>query len=126
MRRLPRTILSLMLLLFLLASLGARGFHSKELLHDLEHHGQNSNAILDCAHEATAPDNGEKAQSEPFDEAEHHLFHSVSTQYLLASAIGNFSWDASAPILVPASDAPKLPAAELEPPYRPPRSLTLT
>lgn len=124
MLRLPRTILSLMLLLFLLTSLGARGFRSKELIHDLEHHGQKSGATLDCTHTGAFDGDG-KTKSDPFDEAEHHLFHAVSTQYLLASGMESFSWDASAQVLVPASSSPCLPVAELEPPYRPPRSLTL-
>ena len=109
------------MLVFLLTSMGARGFHSKELIHDLDHHGQTSIATLGGAH-AGAPEAGENPTSEPLDEMEHQLFHAVSTLYMLASATASFSWDASAQILVPASSSPSLPVAELESPFRPPRS----
>lgn len=109
------------MLVFLLTSMGARGFHSKEFIHDLDHHGQTSIATLDSAH-TVAPETGENPKSEPLDEMEHQLFHAVSTLYLLASAAASFSWDASAQILVPASSSLSLPVAELESPFRPPRS----
>lgn len=109
------------MLVTLLTSLGARGFHPKELVHDLDHHGQTSIATLGSAHTDT-PETGENSKSEPLDEMEHQLFHAVGTAYLLASSTASFSWDASTPILVPASSSPNLPLAELEPPLRPPRS----
>ena len=109
------------MLVFLLTSMGARGFHSKELVHDLDHHGQTSIATLGSAH-TDAPGTGENPKSEQLDEMEHQLFHAVGTSYLLASATASFSWDASAQILAPASSSPSLPVAELEPPFRPPRS----
>lgn len=111
------------MLVFLLTSMGARGFHSKEFVHDLDHHGQPSVATLDSAH-TSAFESGEEPKAEPLDEFEHQLFHAVSTLYMLASATASFSWDASAQILVPASSSPSLPVAELEPPFRPPRSST--
>lgn len=109
------------MLVFLLTSMGARGFHSKEFVHDLAHHGQANIAALDSAH-AGVLEAAENPKSEPLDEMEHQLFHAVSTLYLLASATVSFSWDASAQILVPASSSPSLPLAELESPFRPPRS----
>ncbi|WP_304860465.1 hypothetical protein [Rhodoferax sp.] len=105
----------------LLMSMGTRGFHLKELVHDLDHHAQASIATLGSAYTG-APETGENSKSEPLDEMEHQLFHAVSTLYMLASATASFSWDASAQILVPASSSPILPVAELEPPFRPPRS----
>ena len=123
MRRSARTILSLLMLVFLLTSMGARGFNSKEFVHDLDHHGQTNMAALDNAHPG-AFEVDDSQESEPLDEIEHQLFHTVSTLYLLASPTASFSWDASAQILVPASSSPSLPLAELESPFRPPRSLT--
>ena len=111
------------MLVFLLTSMGARGFHSKELVHDLDHHGQTSIATLGSAH-TDAPGTGENPKSEQLDEMEHQLFHAVGTSYLLASDTASFSWDASAQILVPVSSSLSLPLAELESPFRPPRSLT--
>lgn len=111
----------MLMLVFLLTSLGARGFHSKEFVHDLDHHGQTSVATLGSAHTSTL-ELGEESNAEPFDELEHQLFHAVSALYMLASATGSFSWDASAQILVPASSSSSLPVPELEPPFRPPRS----
>ncbi|MDP2818936.1 MAG: hypothetical protein Q8O29_11825 [Polaromonas sp.] len=119
MRRATRTILSLLMLVFLLTSMGVRGFHSKELVHDLDHHGRTSIATLDIAHTG-ALESGGKLKAEPLDEFEHQLAHAVSTLYMLASATASFSWNASAQILVPASSFPSLPVAELEPPFRPP------
>lgn len=109
------------MLVILLTSMGARGFYSKELVHDLDHHGQTSIATMESTHTG-APETGENPKSEPLDEIEHQLFHAAGTSYLLASGTASFSWDASAQILVPASSSPSLPVAELEPPFRPPRS----
>ena len=109
------------MLVILLTSMGARGFHSKELVHDLDHHGQTSIATLDGDHTGALEPGGEP-NPELLDESEHRLFHAVSTLYMLASATASFSWDASAQILVPASSSSSLPVAELEPPFRPPRS----
>lgn len=121
MRRATRTVLSMLMLVFLLTSMGARGFHSKEFVHDLDHHGQTSVATLDSVHTSSF-EPGEASKADPIDELEHQLFHAVSTLYMLASATASFSWDASAQILVPASSSSSLPVAELEPPFRPPRS----
>ena len=113
------------MLVILLTSIGARGFHSKELVHDLEHHGQTSIATLDGAHTGALESSGEP-NSELLDEFEHRLFHAVSTLYTLASATASFSWDASAQILVPAPSSPGPPLAEPESPFRPPRSSAFT
>lgn len=113
--------MSWLMLVILLTSMGARGFHSKELVHDLDHHGQTSIATLGSPHTGL-PETGGNPKSEPLDEMEHQLFHAVGTSYLLASDTASFSWDASAQILVPASSSPSLPVAQLEPPLRPPRS----
>ena len=121
MRTSVRTILSFLMFAVLLTSMGAHGFHAKELVHDLDHHGQTSIATLGSPHTG-APETGENSKSEPLDEIEHQLFHAVGTSYLLASGTATFSRDASAQILVPASSSPSLPVAELEPPLRPPRS----
>ncbi len=109
------------MLVMLLMGIGTRGFQSKELVHGLDHHAQASIATLGSAHTG-APETGENSKPEPLDEFEHQLFHAVSTPYLLASATPSFSWDASTQILVPVSSSPSLPVAELETPFRPPRS----
>lgn len=122
MRSSARIILTLLMFVFLLTNMGAHGFNFKELTHDLDHHGQTSIATLDGAHTGALGSGGEP-NSELLDEFEHQLFHAVSTLYMLASATASFPWDASAQILVPASSSPSLPLAELESPFRPPRSL---
>ena len=124
MRRSARTFLSLLMLVFLLASMGARGFHSKEWVHDLDHHGHLGFSTLDYAHTGT-PQAGGMPASEPFDEVEHLLLHAVGTLYVLASPIAIFSWDVSAQIVVPDSSFPGLPIMALETPFRPPRRSAL-
>ena len=121
MRLSTRIILSVLIVGFLLTGMVARGFHPKEMVHDLDHHGQTSVATLDSAHRPLL-ESRETPKSESFDEVEHQLFHAVSTLHLLASAAPSFFWDAVAQILVPALNSPSLPVAELEPPFRPPRS----
>lgn len=112
-----------MMFVMLLTGLSARGFHSKELVHDLDHHRQTSIATLGISHTG-APESGENSKSEPFDEMEHQLFHVVGTSYLLAGSAASFVWDACSHIVVPASSSPSLPVVALEPPFRPPRSAT--
>ena len=121
MRRSVEIILSFLLFAVLLTNMGAHGFHAKELVHDLDHHGQTSIATLANPHTGL-PETGGNPKSEPFDEMEHQLFHAVGTSYLLASHASSSSWEASAQILVPASSSPSLPIAQLEPPLPPPRS----
>ena len=121
MRRSARTILSLLILVFLMTSMGARGFNSKEVVHDLDHHGQTNMAAQDDVQTGVL-EAGENPKSELLDEIEHKLLHSVSELHFLANMAISAPWDASARILAPASSAPSLPLAELDSPFRPPRS----
>ena len=108
------------MLVFLLTSMGARGFLSRELVHDLDHHGHSGFATLDNAHTGTSEAGG-MPKSEPLNDAEHQLLHAVGTLYVLASSIASVSWDASTQIVVPALSFRGLPIVELETPFRPPR-----
>ena len=105
----------------LLTSMGARGFNSKEFSHDLDHHGQADIVALDYIYEATLK-TGEGPGSAPLDEIAHQFLHAVSELHFLASTTVSAPWENSAQILVPASSSPSLPVAELESPFRPPRS----
>ena len=109
------------MLVFLLTSIGARGFHSKEFIHDLNHHGQLLSTTLDNVY-ATASETNGLQKADLLDEIEHKLFHAVSTFYLLASALASFPWNALLQVLVPALSTHSLPRDGLESPFRPPRS----
>jgi hypothetical protein len=121
MRRSSRTILLLLMFAFLLTSMGARGFNSKELVHNLDHHSRGNSVVLEHGH-TVALSAGEKPKSEPLDEIAHELLHAVSALHFLASAAASSSWDASVRLLVPTSDSSSLSTTELESPFRPPRS----
>lgn len=105
---------------FLLTSMGARGFNSKEFSHDLDHHGQTDIVALDYAYNATLT-TGENSGSAPLDEIAHQLLHAVSELHFLASTALSAPWENSARVLAPASSSPSLPVAALESPFRPPR-----
>lgn len=105
----------------LLTNMGAHGFNSKELTHDLDHHGQTGMLASDHVHTVVL-EADENLKPESLDELEHHLLHAAGTAYFLVSSPSSLFWNASVLTLTPASGSSSLPLAETESPFRPPRS----
>ena len=126
MRGLPKFIVTVMVLVFLMTSSGGFGFHPKEFAHDLDHHGQPQPLAFDHAH----PDVFVPVQegqlhddaSETAAELEHQLLHAVGTVHLVTGSTANFSWDFAKHVLTPLSSTRRLLVALPESPFRPPRS----
>lgn len=120
MRRSARTIVSLLMLVFLMTSVSARGINVEGWVHDLSHHGQKHLASL--AHELPDPSQATgKSGSQSPDELAHQLFHATSNTYLLAGSDANFSWGIAPQIQVSPAQNVSVPFADIEPPFRPPR-----
>jgi hypothetical protein len=119
MSRAARIIFPLLMLVFLLMSLGARGYRPSELRHDFGHPGQSHSTPT------SALETGNNQTLDTLDEGEHQMLHAVSTHYLLARPAAPAALEPSNPIWVPASDSPSLPRSGLESPFRPPRHLAL-
>lgn len=109
------------MLVFLLTSMSARGFNVDGWVHDLSHHGQKDIAGPG-SEQADRPEASGKSSPGSLDEVEHQLFHASCNIYLLASSVASFSWGVSPQILVSPSHDVSVPLADLEPPFRPPRS----
>ena len=121
MRSSSRILLILLTFVFLMTKGGTHGFSSAELAHDFDHHGP-SEAFSSNHLAPLALDFSANSMSEPMGELEHHLLHALSTLHLLVSSLEGISWNSSKHRLSPASGAPSLPQAEIESPFRPPRS----
>ncbi|MBX9906191.1 MAG: hypothetical protein K2Y31_17735 [Burkholderiales bacterium] len=113
-----------MLIIFVVMSLGAYGFNSKWLAHELDHERQAPVALAD--HDHTPQLDHESSQSpEPLSDAEHKLLHALyHGQHFVNSVfyglgISSVRTAPLSPVLL------ALPLAEFESPYRPPRSLAL-
>lgn len=117
------TIALLMLAVFL-ASLGVSGFNSKRLAHELDHGSRTTMAAVDHDHVPPLSTNG-SSDPEPLSDIEHRLLHAVSCCQPLLSSTIKFSWAPPARTISMLSSLPVLPPAELEPPFRPPRSPAL-
>ena len=121
MRSSSRIFLVLLTFVFLIAKGGTHGFGSAELAHDFDHHGPSES--LSSSHSAPlALDFSANPMPEPLGELEHHLLHALSTLHLLVSTFAGISWNSSKHKLTPASGILSLPKAEIESPFRPPRS----
>ena len=121
MRSSSRVILILLTLVFLVTKSGAHEFSAAELAHDFNHH-RPSESLTSSRIASLALDFGANPMSEPLGELEHHLLHALSTLHLLVSSFSGISWNSSKYKLTPASGTPSLPQAEIESPFRPPRS----
>lgn len=120
MRSSARTVVSLLMLVFLMTSVSARGVNVEAWVHDLTHHGQKHPMAL--GHELPDPPQvtGKSGSQSP-DELAHQLFHATSNTYLLAGSDASFSWGIAPQIRVSPAQDVSVPFADIEPPFRPPR-----
>ena len=114
----------LMLIMFLVMSFGAYGFNSKRLAHELDHDRHALTASIDHDHTPQLDAEGNPVP-ESLSDAEHKLAHAMShCEQFASSVVSGFGEP-------PARIAPLLPSlltllpAELESPFRPPRSAFL-
>ena len=121
MRSSSRILLILLTFVFLMTKGGTHGFSSAELAHDFDYH-RPSESMTSSHIAPLALDFGANPMSEPLGELEHHLLHALSTLHLLVNTFAGISWNSSKQKLTPASGTPSLPQAEIESPFRPPRS----
>lgn len=121
-------IVMVMALVFLLTSPGGFGFHSKEFVHDLDHHRQlqvQLSAFEDMhADIFTAGSNAQTPgdAADPAEEVAHQLLHALGTVHLVTSSPANFSWNLAAHLFIQLPGNRRLPLALPESPFRPPRS----
>ncbi len=119
-----KSIALLMLIIFVVMSLGAYGFNSKWLAHEMDHERQASIASADHDHTQQL-DRESSPLPEPLSDAEHKLLHALCHgQHFVNSVF--FGLGVSSARTVPLSPVLlALPHAEFESPYRPPRSVVL-
>ena len=113
-----------MLFIFLVMGLGAYGFNSKWLAHELDHDRKTLVASVNHDH-APQLDAQDSPDPEPLNDSEHKLFHAFGHFEPVPSSISNGLGEPPArttPLLL---DLPTLPSTEPESPFRPPRTLTL-
>ena len=121
MRASSRRIVSLFMLILFLMGLGAYGFNSKWLAHELDHDRQMLDVLTDHDH---APEfNAEgNADPEPPSDSEHQLLHAASHfPPLLISSILDGLGESPARTTPMPLRLLALPPAQIEPPFRPPR-----
>ena len=122
MRSPHRKAISLLMLVIFSMGLGVYGFNSKRLAHELDHERQTLAASAD--HDR-APQLDPKANPdpEPLSDADHHLLYAAShfQPLLIGSTLDGFEEPPArtAPIM---SNLLALLSAELESPFRPPRT----
>jgi hypothetical protein len=107
-----------------LASLGVSGFNSKRLAHELDHDRQAAITVVDHDHAPPLSTNG-NSDPEPLSDTEHRLLHAVNYCEPLPSSTIEVAWEPPARTMPLLSSLPVLPAAELDTPFRPPRSPAL-
>lgn len=111
-----------MLILFLMG-LGASGFNSKWLAHQLDNDRQTLAASTGHDH---APHSGVKGNSERLSDTAHQLLHAVGDfQPLLVDSMLDTFGKSSARMTPMQSRLLPLPPAETEPPFRPPQTISL-
>ncbi len=119
-----KSIALVMLIIFVVMSLGAYGFNSKWLAHELDHERQAPIALVDHDH-TPQPDRESSPVPEPLSDAEHKLLHALyHGQYFVNSVFYGLGISSArtvhlSPVLL------ALPPAEFESPYRPPRNVAL-
>ena len=119
-------IVMVMALVFLLTSPGGFGFHSKEFVHDPDHHRQLQLSAFEDMHAAIFAA-GSNAQTpgdaaDPAEEVAHQLLHALGTVHLVTSSPANLSWGLAAHLFIQLPGNRRLPLALPESPFRPPRS----
>lgn len=123
MRASSRKIVSLLMLVIFLMGLGAYGFNSKWLAHELGHDRQTLDVLADHDHAPQLAANDDPAP-EPLSDTEHELLHSAGhvVQLLLISSTLDAFGESPARATPMLSRLLPLPPAEIEPPFRPPRT----
>ena len=117
-----RKIVSLLMLIIFLMGLGAYGFNSKWLAHQLDHDRQTLAALADHEHPPQL-DAADDPAPEPLSDTEHQFVHAAGHfEPLLISSIFDWFGDPPAQVTPMPSRFFALPPAELEPPFRPPRT----
>ena len=122
MRALSSKIVSLLMLINFLMSLGAYGFNSKWLAHELDHDRQSLGVLADHDHAPQLDAKGDPAP-EPLSDIEHQRLHSAGhfQPPLIGSILDAFG-ESPARVTPLLSRLLALPQVELEPPFRPPRT----
>lgn len=122
MRSLQRTIIPLLLLSFVVVSLGAYSPGSRALLHQLDHERHLFGLSGEHAHQL-APKADDLAKPQPLSDLEHRLLHALSHFEPVLDA----SVPMPAPLhadIIPSPPRPlSLPPRVAESPFRPPRGL---
>lgn len=117
-----KSISLLMLIIFLVTSFGTYGFDSKWLAHELDHDRHAPASTIDHDHEPQLDTEGNPA-TEALSDAEHKLLHSAGHfQPLFISPILDGIGESPARVTPMPLRLLALPPAELEPPFRPPRT----
>ena len=110
------------MLAIFLVGLGAFSFSPKWLAHELDHDRQTLEVLTDHDH-APQPDSKGGPNPEPLSNTEHELLHSAChLQPLLFSSILCGFGESPARTTLMLSRLLPLPTAEIEPPFRPPRT----
>lgn len=123
MRSPHRKAVALLMLIIFMMGLGAYGFNPKWLAHEIDHHREALTASID--HDR-APQLNAQGDPEPVSDTEHKLLHGLGHFEQVPSSIFNGLGEP------PARTVPLLPSlltllpAELESPFRPPRSTSLS
>ncbi len=119
-----KSIALLMLIIFVVMSLGAYGFNSKWLAHELDHERRVSVALADHDHALQLDREGSPAP-EPLSDAEHKLLHALyHGQHFVNSVFYGLGISSARSVPLPPVLL-ALPPAEFESPFRPPRGLAL-
>lgn len=119
-----KAISLLMLVMFFVMSFGAYGFNSKWLTHELDHDRHMPTASIDH-NQAPQLDAEGKPAPEPLSDAEHKLLHALSHCEQFASSVLDGLGEPPARIVPMLPSLLTLLPAELESPFRPPRSTFL-
>jgi hypothetical protein len=122
MRASSRKIVSLLMLIVFLMGLGAYGFNSKWLAHELDR--QTLGVLADHDHAPRLDAKGDPDPG-PLSDTEHQLLHAAGHfQPLLISSILDGFGEAPARVTPMLPCLLALPPAEIEPLFRPPRTLS--
>jgi len=122
MRASSKKIVALFMLILFLGGLGAYGFNSKWLAHEFDHDRQTLDVLTDHDHAPQLDAEGNADPEAPSD-SEHQLLHAAShfPPLLISSILEGFG-EAPARTTPMLSRLLALPPAEIEPPFRPPKT----
>lgn len=122
MRASLKKIVSLTMLVIFMMGIGASGFNAKRLAHEIDHARHALNVLADHEH-APQPDNDADPNPEAFNNSDHQLLHAMDhVEPILISSVFDAFPESSERITPMPSDMFKIPPADPEPPFRPPRT----